>query len=91
MHVKQEIPIWASDWTFENQKNGIKFKISNIPTKCDSPSFALTNKWQVRRAIEYLKVSNTIKKNLKPISVKLRKQIGFGKYEKHEIYSPEKK
>ena len=91
MHIKQEIPIWKADWTFENQKNGTRFKVSGIPTKCDSQSFALTNKWQVRKAMAYLKVSNTIRKNLRPISVKLKKQIGLGKYEKHEIYSPEKK
>ena len=51
----------------------------------------MTNSWSVKRALKYLRATDSIKKNLIPLSVKLKKQIGFGKYEKHELYSSEKK
>ena len=91
MSIEQEIPIWSADWTFEHQKTGTRFLIKNIVTKSHNDQAALTNKWSVGSALRYIKASPTVKKNLKPISVNFKKQIGFGKYEKHELYSPEKK
>ena len=90
MHIEKDIPIWASDWTFQN-KQGAKFIVKDIPTKCHNTQFAITNKWQVRRALGYVNATPSIKKKLIPISIKLKKQIGLGKYEKHELYNPEEK
>jgi len=91
MYIKQDIPIWATDWTFEHQKTGTRFTVKDISTKCESQAFALTNKHSVRSALKFIKASPTTKKHLRPISVNLKKQIGSGKYEKHEIYNPEEK
>jgi hypothetical protein len=41
--------------------------------------------------LKFIKASPATKKHLRPISVNLKKQIGSGKYEKHEIYNPEEK
>jgi hypothetical protein len=88
--MNDQIPIYVTDWMFVNKK-GIKFIVKDIPTKCHDEKYAMTNSWSVKRALKYLRATDSIKKNLIPLSVKLKKQIGFGKYEKHELYSSEKK
>jgi DNA transposition AAA+ family ATPase len=71
-------PIWAAEWTFENKK-GVRFVVKNIPTKCTNISEAMNSDWQVSRALGYINATKKVKNNLKPISVKLKKQLGFGK------------
>jgi len=71
-------PIWAAQWTFENKK-GTKFVVDNIPTKCANIAEALNSSWQINKALGYINATKKVKNNLKPIAVKLKKQLGFGK------------
>ena len=78
--MDKETPIWESDWIFQSDK-GVKFIVKNIPSKGNNSLFIMKDEGQVKRALGYISATPSIKRKLKPINVKLKKQIGLGKTE----------
>ena len=74
--MKVKIPIWMSDWTFE-QKNGYQYVIKDVLVKGLTKEEVMNNEMLVSRALKKLS-KGTKKYKLKAVNVKLKSQHGYG-------------
>ena len=74
--MKAKIPIWMSDWTFE-QKNGFQYVIKDVLVKGLTKEEIMNNDMLVTRALKKLS-KGTKKYKLKAVNVKLKSQHGYG-------------
>tara|TARA_R100000329_G_scaffold53861_1_gene49241 strand:+ start:694 stop:936 length:243 start_codon:yes stop_codon:yes gene_type:complete len=74
--MKAKIPIWMSDWTFE-QKNGYQYVIKDVLVKGLTKEEVMNNEMLVSRALKKLS-KGTKKYKLKAVNVKLKSQHGYG-------------
>ncbi len=91
---KDKIPIWLTDWTFQNPKNKSTIEVKRVICKGWSSEDIMNNEMLTSRALK----ESGVKRNkliLKPIKVVLKSQHGFGPpYTKSESlinYKHEKK
>ena len=83
--MKDKLPIWMSDWTFETNK-GYRYVIKDVIVKGISSEEIINNEMLVNRALGKLR-KGTKKYNLKAVNVKLKTQHGYGpKYEDEKIF-----
>ena len=74
--MKVKVPIWMSDWTFE-QKNGYQYVIKDVLVKGLTKEEVMNNEMLVSRALKKLS-KGTKKYKLKAVNVKLNSQHGYG-------------
>jgi len=83
--MKVKVPIWMSDWTFENKK-GYQYTIKDVIVKGNTREDIINNEMLITRALSKLK-KGTKKYNLKAINVKHKSQHGYGpRYEDENIF-----
>tara|TARA_R110000824_G_scaffold67836_4_gene175610 strand:- start:1937 stop:2182 length:246 start_codon:yes stop_codon:yes gene_type:complete len=74
---KDKLPIWLTDWVFQNPKTKSTHKAIDIICKGWTSEDIINNDMLVKRAMKKLSVKRN-KLILKPISVVLKSQHGYG-------------
>ena len=82
---KDKLPIWISDWTFED-KRGATYTIKDIIVKGNNEEEIINNEYLITRALRRLKAKRK-KHTLRVKFVKLKSQHGYGpKYEDESLF-----
>lgn len=73
--MRKKLPIWLSEWTFQDKKKSIR-KAERVIVKGE-PNDIINNDMLINRALTKLK---GLRKNhtFKPINVELLMQLGYG-------------
>ena len=82
---KDRLPIWVSDWTFED-KRGAVYIIKDVIVKGDNEDDIINNPFLITRVLKRIK-NKRKKHTLKAVNVKLKTQHGYGpKYEDEQFF-----
>jgi hypothetical protein len=73
---KYIIPIWLSDWTFEDSRK-IKHAINDVVVKGMNKESIFSDKKTVNKVVKKL-IGSRKKHTLKPINLTLKSQHGYG-------------
>ena len=73
---KYNIPIWLSDWIFEDSRSK-KHKINNVIVKGKNKGEIFLNKYIVNKVVKKI-IGSRKKHTLKPINLHLKSQHGYG-------------
>mgnify|MGYP003126094055 FL=1 len=85
--MKDQLPIWITDWTFIDPKSKKKYYSKRIFAKGWTKEEIINNPLLINRALKPIKVKR-IKSKLLPKDVVLKSQHGYGPhYEDEKLFS----
>ena len=85
--MKDQLPIWITDWTFIDPKSKKKYYSKRIFAKGWTKEEIINNPLLINRALKPIKVKR-IKSKLLPKDVVLKSQHGYGpQYEDEKLFS----
>lgn len=74
--MQHTVPIWMSDWTFENKKKH-RLTVRDILVKGHTESEVINNEWFITRARKRLGKGKKYE-SYNPIKINFKQQHGFG-------------
>ena len=75
--MKEELPIWLSDWTFEMPKTKRTYTVKDIFVKCYDVKEVINNPVLINKALSKINLRKN-KSKLLVKSIDLKSQHGFG-------------